>query len=366
MPKTLYFDESGWTGFDLLNADQPIFAIASTDIGDEVAAEILADAFPLYRGGEYKFSTLWRSPRNRQGFIRLAEHLANFEGHVFAWVTFKRFAVLTKIVDFIIEPMITARGWDFYTDGFCWKYANLIHSDMTARSTPQGYDRMLRTYQAFTRRPAREGLMAFRDAILALPTDGSQTMASLKEVLVAGTDAFEQFHDIEHFAASDELHVSSMLASTTWWRRRFADDFEIVHDQSANFFRRQDEWLRIANDHQPPEIEIGGDGEAVEFPLRVTDTRQINSIDSRAVQLSDAVAGLVSRRFDPRLTAADQGFMGELIEAGLGRLNWNGTRPGNTFPRPGLPLRLDGPDAVDRLAMRMYPRREGSAPTSSS
>ena len=39
----------------------------------------------------------------------------------------KRFAVLTKIVDYLIEPYITDAGYDFYDDGFCWKYFNYIY-----------------------------------------------------------------------------------------------------------------------------------------------------------------------------------------------------------------------------------------------
>lgn len=38
---TIYIDESGYTGSDLYNLDQPYFTIASSLIDDDEAAEIL-------------------------------------------------------------------------------------------------------------------------------------------------------------------------------------------------------------------------------------------------------------------------------------------------------------------------------------
>ena len=54
--RTLYFDESGFTGDNLLDSTQPIFAIASTDLEPEVAEVILRETFPRYGGNEFKFS----------------------------------------------------------------------------------------------------------------------------------------------------------------------------------------------------------------------------------------------------------------------------------------------------------------------
>lgn len=58
LPKTLYFDESGYAGSNLLDRDPSVFAIASSDIGDAVAEAILKDSFPRYRGREFKFSNI--------------------------------------------------------------------------------------------------------------------------------------------------------------------------------------------------------------------------------------------------------------------------------------------------------------------
>ena len=56
--RALYFDESGFTGYNLLDPQQPIFAVASVDISDAQAAEILKSSFPSYQGVEFKFTNI--------------------------------------------------------------------------------------------------------------------------------------------------------------------------------------------------------------------------------------------------------------------------------------------------------------------
>jgi hypothetical protein len=72
--KTLYFDESGFTGYNLLDPVQPIFIVASTDITDDRAADVLKDSLPRYQGEEYKFTNIWGS-KNRDGLLRFGAHI---------------------------------------------------------------------------------------------------------------------------------------------------------------------------------------------------------------------------------------------------------------------------------------------------
>ena len=44
--KRIYFDESGNTGPDLLNKEQPLYILCSTDLDEEKSKELLAKYFP--------------------------------------------------------------------------------------------------------------------------------------------------------------------------------------------------------------------------------------------------------------------------------------------------------------------------------
>ena len=55
--RTIYFDKSGFTGYNLLDPAQPIFVVASAAIDEKRAAEILSEAFPGYQGPESSLRT---------------------------------------------------------------------------------------------------------------------------------------------------------------------------------------------------------------------------------------------------------------------------------------------------------------------
>jgi len=92
----------------------------------------------------------------------------------------------------------------------------------------------------------------------------------------------------------------------------------------------------------------------VEFPLRIVSTQSVNSVDSRAIQFCDILAGLGTRHFDPRSLGSDREFMDELVEGGLNHISYNGIRPAPVFPDRIPPKRLSGPDIVDQMTRIIF------------
>jgi hypothetical protein len=66
------------------------FAIASSNIDEKRAEEILRTLFPRYRGAEFKFSNIWGS-NHRGGLVTFARYLHEFEGWSFIYMADKRF-----------------------------------------------------------------------------------------------------------------------------------------------------------------------------------------------------------------------------------------------------------------------------------
>jgi hypothetical protein len=111
-PKTLYFDESNFTGSNFLDVNQPIFVVSSSDIGDNEAESILKTAFPTHRASEFKFGNVW-SDRKRKSLTKLAEQLGTLEARLYSYVIDKKFGVLIKALDFLVEPIVSAAGFDW-------------------------------------------------------------------------------------------------------------------------------------------------------------------------------------------------------------------------------------------------------------
>lgn len=351
--RTLYFDESGFTGHNLLDSAQPIFALASSDIVADAAREILQRSFPRYRGSEFKFSNLWRSG-NKRGLIDFARHFDSLDYNTFIYMVDKRFCVLTKIVDFLIEPYITDAGFDFYADGFCWKYTNYIHFGLTQFAPPDTLERLLNAYQAFSRNPSENALRLLQLRLRALADGAEDPVQVFLEQMALGADLFHQYHNLSTFRGSDELHVASMFASVTHWRKVFDEDFAIVHDSSANFFRHLDIWKRMTDQHGPAEPFPLGDGTTVQLPLRVVSTSAVDSLDSPSVQFCDICAGFAARRFDPELAPENRQLINQVLETGFSSLDCNGIRPDCIFPDQVPPRQRAGPDSVDRMAKVLF------------
>lgn len=351
--RTLYFDESGFTGYNLLDPAQPIFSIASAEIEEQRALEILADSFPRYRGDEYKFSNIWGS-KNRAGLLKYAEHLHGFADLSFIYIAVKRFAVLTKIVDFLIEPYITDAGYDFYNEGFCWKYANYIYFGFTQFAPPTLLDALLRNYQAFSRKPSLKSLALLHSQLQIMAASSDEPVQIFLQQMELGARLFLKYHNIDSFGGSDELQTTTMLAIVTHWRQKYPDDFAVVHDASSNLLRSREMWERITSANVPQQRHRGGDGSFVQFPLRVVSTTAVDSKDSRSVQFCDILAGLAARHFSPMTKGEERAFMNEVIDAGLKEVTYSGIRSGTTFPDQIPPKRLDGPDVIDQMIGIMY------------
>jgi hypothetical protein len=349
MVKTLFFDESGFTGYNLLDPSQPIFAVASADVDEQLALDILRDAFPRYQGPEFKFANIWNS-RNRAGLRTFASRFADLSQNVFVYMIDKRFGVLTKIVDFLIEPIITNAGFDFYDEGFCWKYANYIHFGITQVATPELYIALTNAYQAFSRNPTAETLTQLQWQLGVMEESADERVRVFFEQMAMGARAFHAFHDLASFKGSDELQLTTMLAIISHWRILYKDDFAIIHDDSSNFLRSADLWRRITSNNVPRQLHRSGDGSLTEFPLRVTSTTPMDSKASRSIQFCDILAGLSARHFSPLTKDDDRAFMDELIDSGLKELSFNGIRPEPVFPDRIPPKPLAGPDVVDQMA----------------
>lgn len=346
--KVLSFDESGFTGYNLMDKDQPVMSIASADVGEDEAEAILFSAFPDFKGVEFSFNGLWATKKQRNRFINFAEAIKPFGEHLFSWVAIKRFVVITKICDYLVEPIYHDQGYDFYKNGYCGKYANTLDFMLRTFGQPELYNSLAKTYQMFSRSPSEDNLAKLRLKLDLMASSVPEELKPAFEYFSAGARHFHRFHDLSTFKGTDELQVSSMVASIAHWRKRCSEDFIVQHDQSANFFRRKELWDVITGPDVPEQLHPLGDGSHVQFPLRVISTVAIDSRQSRLIQLCDVLAGVTARHFYPQLNPAVRRLLDEIIDAGLGAVTFNGIRPENEFVQ-GLPAKRTGEDAVDKM-----------------
>jgi Protein of unknown function (DUF3800) len=357
--KSIYFDESGFTGCDLLNPEQPIFCVASSDIGEQMADEILRASFPRYQGPEVKFGKIWSRWGNRKGLLRFAESIAKNQQSLFAYWIDKKFCILTKFVDFLIEPVIHDLGYDFYAGGYAPTFCNRFKFGLDNFCEPELYESTVSTYERFARNPTKDTLSHLEGVVTFMATSVPQEVRDYYEMALAGIARFREKYDLKTHEGSNEIQLTTILASIGYWRQRSEDEFAIIHDHSSNFFGQANLWSAITSPHVPSQRHPLPNGSSFPFPLRIASTTAGDSRIHRGIQLCDVLSGLVARAKRPNNLAEDETFISEVVAAGLGELTVDGIRPELKIAE-GPPQKLDGPDVVDKVRNIIFGRQPSS------
>jgi hypothetical protein len=353
---TIYIDESGFTGDDLYNPEQRYFVIASTIIGDEEAEQILRRCFPRYQGSEFKFTNIWKRGTHRNGLRALATEVPALADRVFTFIVDKRFSLLIKMFDYLVEPAAYGSGYDWYADGWGMRYMNTVHRDLLLQGSEELYDETVRLWDAFARSPSDDTIAAFSHHVDRTTAGSNPPLSSMFDLLRRGLDEFRAHNaGFEHFEDSSEIQVTSVFSSLVWWRQQRPEDFNLVHDESSAFLKQRGMWDAMLRDDVEPQLFPISNGTFVELPIRVRSTTGVRSQDSAAVQLCDVLAGFAAKAAPGLSGGTRDEFILELVTLGAGELVHGGVMPHALYVDGRRPSRREGPDAVDRMVDLLRP-----------
>ena len=142
------FDESGFTGPDLLNEAQPYFVYASHDLSAEEAAEFLdkLKADFSFQGNELKATRL----KKRGDWEALSNRICEISDQRSRVVTFdKRAALAGKFFEYFFEPVLAENSMAFYRIDFHRYLMNTITELMWKSGAD--YSELSAQMQAFMR-----------------------------------------------------------------------------------------------------------------------------------------------------------------------------------------------------------------------
>jgi hypothetical protein len=145
MPTTIYCDEAGFTGNNLLDSQQPYFAYASVAMEPEEAASIVERVVRDHRidAGELKGQRLLRSNRGRKAVADV--HRACGQRSIIS-IWHKRYTLASKFFEHIFEPVLAEQNSIFYRVGFHKFISNILYFESITNS-----ERALKALEAFQR-----------------------------------------------------------------------------------------------------------------------------------------------------------------------------------------------------------------------
>jgi len=278
-------DESGYTGFDLLNAEQPFQGATAIAIDDEDAKHLIREHFPKLQAKELKYRALARRPANKPRLLALQRDLLSHYKCV-TYVCDKRFLLTLMFLDYAVEPYYYERGFDFYQDGQNYSLASLLYRAGPALLGEGALDHLLSCFQ---RAVKDKNQSALDDLVEA-------ARASRWQKLPEALGPLAQFAAPECLKAITTPGVSTdaafvVLQSLVMRTELIADGaYRIEHDQSKNLLTYHDLLQRYIN-HDEEITFRASDSASINFPLKLQSVSQVDSKTSPAVQLADVMIG---------------------------------------------------------------------------
>ncbi len=147
---TIFIDESGFTGNNLLDANQPYFVLSSVSISDAKAQDLVNRVRTEFQiedeVDELKAGSLLKNPRGKKAVKYI---LDNLQGKYAISVHHKSYALCCKFFEYVFEPVLQENKSFFYTNSFHLFIADIlflfsVSEDKVASEIMGSFEKMMR------------------------------------------------------------------------------------------------------------------------------------------------------------------------------------------------------------------------------
>lgn len=278
-------DESGYTGFDLLNREQRFQGAAAIAITDDDAARLIKTHFPRLQAPELKYRSLSRRPGNHLHLLALLRDVLKGYQCV-TYVCDKRFLLILMFLDYAVEPWYYERNIDFYADGQNYAMASLLAVAGPTMLGPSAFDAMLAAFQKAVKDKTPDSLKALVAAVRRTKwQDFPEALGPLAQY-----QAPECLQAIASPGVSTDAAMVVMQSLISRLEVIASGPYRVEHDESKNLATYH-ALLQAYIDHQD-EVEFWQTQiTSLKFPLKLIQVTQVDSKASPAVQLADIIIG---------------------------------------------------------------------------
>lgn len=278
-------DESGYTGFDLLNRDQRFQGAAAIAIENEDAERLIKEHFPRLQATELKYGALSRRPGNHPRLLALlTDLLRNYKS--VTYVCDKRFLLILMFCDYAVEPWYYERGFNFYEDGQNYAMASLIAQVGPTLFGEVEFEAMLAVFQRAVKEKTPQALADLVAAVRRI------RWRELPEAFgpLARDAAPECLAAIATPGVDTDIAIVVLQSLISRMEAMSDGPYRVEHDQSKNLEKYHDLLQRFIAHEDPIELRQTAIA-SFKFPLKLTAVTQVDSKTSAAVQLADVMIG---------------------------------------------------------------------------
>jgi len=277
--RSVFLDESGFTGPDLLSSDQPWVSYAAVAIEPEEASSIVAEVTSRHRNlmqsGELKASTLLRSARGRDLALSLLKSITPMSRWV---IHHKRYALAGNFVEYVFEPALSSRWSALVGSGFNRFVANQFFEGLV--EIHKGGTLLERSFRSF--------MNGKDDGTFWLEIENAINDDSR-------SDSFRQIAFLaRHFRGYAEAEIASVTARD-YGKWQLDLSVTSLFGLLASFPSKQSIVYDVTCDHSKPLEALGDYYRGIRLPglrmRRLGELRFAHSHETPGVQLADLLAG---------------------------------------------------------------------------
>lgn len=292
MVATIFLDESGNTGANLVDKEQPFFTMAGVNFSQAEAERLLA-LVNSKSPKEVHFSNLKRRRSGQEAVLRLLEHSLIKKDNVKVCIYHKQFMVTTKIVDLLIEYMANETGFDLYENGANIALSNMLHYCMPAFCGEENVAAMQRLFIEMIKRKDAEAVNAFYESVEVLKQNSvnAKFNSDLDMILMTRNLVNDALSDVDR-TNLDPL-IPSLFSQCLEWGKEYPKGFHVIHDDSKTLEMKQVLFEQFM-DWTTTEMELGYDRRKFSLPLKGRSLNFATSDSFPQLQIADVIASAVS------------------------------------------------------------------------
>jgi hypothetical protein len=296
-PATIYFDESGFTGNNLLHPQQTVFSYGSVRSDEEEAKAVVESLIGRYnvQNKELKGANLIKYNRGRRA---ISEVLRHFEGRMKVSVSEKKYALAAKFFEYIFEPPLQQNNFLFYRLDFHRFISNILYVEFVARGA--GAEEIFEDFERLMRSGSFEGLESLFSA--SSHPEISPILAQIKDFAIFNRNAIAQ--ELSGYVGTGagkwvlDLTNTALFSLLAQWGKDFGP-LTAVCDKSKPLASDQELFNVMIGRTDRKFSLLGGEESPITFnlggPIQLVDSRT-----TPGVQLADCVAAAFAYACDRR------------------------------------------------------------------
>lgn len=288
--QTVYFDESGFTGNNLLNPDQPVFVYAGVAIAPDHASYLQSEILSRFRiqGNELKGKNLVGQNQGRKAISWL---LNEVKDSTCIAVSNKKYALAGKFYEYVFEPVLAPQNSIFYSVDFHKFIATLMYvlfeaKDQYAEDILTEFENLMRTQDVTHLEPLLSPID--KDIQLADPLGQILTFTLCHRERIA--NEIKSLGDVDGIAKwALELTTTSLFWILSYWSERF-ECVDVFCDHSKPLVAERDLYDVMIGREEKIYMKLGSRPEAaltfnLSGPICLVDSEQ-----TPGVQIADVIS----------------------------------------------------------------------------